>query len=90
MGSRSACQRVGYAAVGEFNEIFTNNTILRRGLSLISSASPKQIIHSELDYRLPITEGLAPFNILQSKGIPSKLVMFPDENHVSNNLYHDK
>ncbi|KAK1755116.1 Alpha/Beta hydrolase protein [Echria macrotheca] len=44
-------------------------------------ATPQLIIHSELDYRLPITEGLSPFNILQAKGIPSKLVMFPDENH---------
>lgn len=48
----------------------------------------KQIIHSELDYRLPVTEGIAPFNILQSKGIPSKLVMFPDENHVRKTYYH--
>lgn len=23
------------------------------------------------------------FNVLQARGIPSKLVMFPDENHVS-------
>ncbi|KAK3382332.1 Alpha/Beta hydrolase protein [Lasiosphaeria ovina] len=44
-------------------------------------ATPQLIIHNELDYRLPITEGLSPFNILQSKGIPSKLLMFPDENH---------
>ncbi|KAK0657203.1 Alpha/Beta hydrolase protein [Cercophora newfieldiana] len=44
-------------------------------------ATPQLIIHSELDYRLPITEGLSPFNILQAKGIPSKLLMFPDENH---------
>jgi dipeptidyl aminopeptidase/acylaminoacyl peptidase len=41
------------------------------------------VIHSELDYRLPITEGLATFNVLQTKGIPSRLLMFPDENHVS-------
>lgn len=44
---------------------------------------PSQIIHGELDYRLPITEGLAPFNVLQARGVPSKLVVFPDENHVS-------
>jgi len=44
-------------------------------------ATPHLIIHSELDYRLPISEGLAPFNVLQSKGIPSKLLVFPDENH---------
>lgn len=42
-----------------------------------------QIIHSELDYRLPVTEGLAAFNVLQSRGVPSKLLVFPDENHVS-------
>jgi len=44
-------------------------------------ATPHLIIHSELDYRLPISEGLTPFNILQSRGIPSKLLVFPDENH---------
>ncbi|KAK5657091.1 hypothetical protein OQA88_3619 [Cercophora sp. LCS_1] len=43
-------------------------------------ATPQLIIHSELDYRLPITEGLSPFNILQSKGIPSKLWVLKHEN----------
>ena len=42
----------------------------------------RQTIHSELDYRLPITEGLAAFNVLQAKKVPSKLLVFPDENHV--------
>jgi dipeptidyl aminopeptidase/acylaminoacyl peptidase len=46
----------------------------------------RQVIHSELDYRLPISEGLAAFNVLQAKGVPSKLVVFPDENHVSFSL----
>ncbi|OIW35372.1 hypothetical protein CONLIGDRAFT_55181 [Coniochaeta ligniaria NRRL 30616] len=44
-------------------------------------ATPQLIIHSELDYRLPITEGLAAFNVLQARGVPSRLVVFPDENH---------
>lgn len=44
-------------------------------------ATPQLIIHSELDYRLPVTEGLAAFNVLQSRGVPSKLLVFPDENH---------
>ncbi|KAK3695304.1 Alpha/Beta hydrolase protein [Podospora appendiculata] len=51
-------------------------------------ATPQLVIHSELDYRLPITEGLAPFNVLQSKGIPSKLLVFPDENHVRHQYHH--
>jgi dipeptidyl aminopeptidase/acylaminoacyl peptidase len=42
----------------------------------------EQIIHSELDYRLPVTEGLAAFNVLQARKVPSKLLVFPDENHV--------
>ncbi|KAK4129285.1 hypothetical protein N657DRAFT_609457 [Parathielavia appendiculata] len=44
-------------------------------------ATPQLIIHSELDYRLPITEGLAAFNVLQARKVPSKLLVFPDENH---------
>ncbi|KAL1843736.1 hypothetical protein VTJ49DRAFT_117 [Mycothermus thermophilus] len=44
-------------------------------------ATPELIIHSELDYRLPVTEGLAAFNVLQAKKVPSKLLVFPDENH---------
>ena len=38
-------------------------------------------IHSDLDYRLPISEGLAVFNIMQELGIPSMFLNFPDENH---------
>lgn len=44
-------------------------------------STPELIIHNELDYRLPISEGLAAFNILQEKGVPSKFLTFPDENH---------
>lgn len=48
-------------------------------------ATPHLIIHSELDYRLPISVGLESFNILQTRGVPSKFVTFSDENHVSIN-----
>ncbi|GAP87371.1 putative prolyl oligopeptidase [Rosellinia necatrix] len=44
-------------------------------------ATPQLVIHSELDYRLPISEGLAAFNALQTRGVPSKFLTFPDENH---------
>ncbi|PTD12803.1 putative dipeptidyl-peptidase 5 [Fusarium culmorum] len=44
-------------------------------------ATPQLVIHNELDYRLPISEGLAMFNVLQARKVPSKFVMFPDENH---------
>ncbi|RPB00833.1 hypothetical protein L873DRAFT_744933 [Choiromyces venosus 120613-1] len=43
--------------------------------------TPQFVIHNALDFRLPISEGLSVFNILQSLGIPSKFLTFPDENH---------
>lgn len=43
--------------------------------------TPMLIIHSELDYRVPLSEGMQAFNVLQRKGIPSKWLYFPDENH---------
>jgi dipeptidyl aminopeptidase/acylaminoacyl peptidase len=46
-------------------------------------ATPHLVIHNDLDYRLPISEGLAAFNVLQLKGIESRFLTFPDENHVS-------
>ena len=42
-------------------------------------STPMLVIHSELDYRLPISEGLAMFDVLQEKGIKSKFLTFPDE-----------
>ena len=44
-------------------------------------ATPQLIIHSEKDYRLTVSEGLAAFNVLQDRGVESKFLTFPDENH---------
>ncbi|KIW65324.1 hypothetical protein PV04_07594 [Phialophora macrospora] len=44
-------------------------------------ATPHFVVHNELDYRLPIAEGLMLFNILQVRGVPSRFLSFPDENH---------
>lgn len=52
-------------------------------LHLHMELTRSQVIHNELDYRLPISEGLSMFNVLQARKVPSKFVMFPDENHVS-------
>jgi dipeptidyl aminopeptidase/acylaminoacyl peptidase len=43
--------------------------------------TPMLVIHSALDYRIPVTQGIASFNTLQRKGIPSQFLYFPDENH---------
>lgn len=43
--------------------------------------TPMLVIHGELDYRVVVTQGIATFNALQRKGIPSRFLYFPDENH---------
>lgn len=44
-------------------------------------STPQLVIHSSKDYRLPISEGLAAFNVLQTRGVRSQFLTFPDENH---------
>jgi dipeptidyl aminopeptidase/acylaminoacyl peptidase len=46
-----------------------------------SFKTPMLIIHNDLDFRVPVTEGLQVFTALQRQGVPSKLLMFPDEGH---------
>ncbi len=43
--------------------------------------TPMLVIHGALDYRVVDTQGIGTFNALQRRGIPSKLLYFPDENH---------
>lgn len=43
--------------------------------------TPMLVIHGALDFRVVDTAGIATFTALQRRGIPSKLLYFPDENH---------
>ncbi|MES2444095.1 MAG: S9 family peptidase [Pseudomonadota bacterium] len=43
--------------------------------------TPQLVITSEKDFRIPYTQGIAAFTALQRRGVPSKLLTFPDENH---------
>jgi len=43
--------------------------------------TPILIFHGGKDYRIPLTEGMQAFQVAQLKGIPSKFVVFPEENH---------
>lgn len=42
---------------------------------------PMLVIHGEKDFRVPYDQGLAAFTALQRRGIPSRLIVYPDENH---------
>ena len=43
--------------------------------------TPMLVITSEKDFRIPYTQGIAAFTALQRRGVPSELLVFPDENH---------
>ncbi|MDP3069487.1 MAG: S9 family peptidase [Opitutaceae bacterium] len=43
--------------------------------------TPNLVIHNELDFRVPIGQGLSLFTTLQRRGVPSKFLYFPDEGH---------
>ncbi|MCZ2839785.1 S9 family peptidase [Modestobacter sp. VKM Ac-2985] len=43
--------------------------------------TPMLVIHGDKDYRVPIGEGLRLWYDLQKRGVPSKFLYFPDENH---------
>ena len=43
--------------------------------------TPMLVIHGARDYRVVDTQGISTFTALQRKGIPSKLIYFPDESH---------
>ena len=49
--------------------------------SAANFVTPTLIIHNQQDMRVPVNHGIELFNTLQKKGVPSKLIYFPDENH---------
>ncbi len=56
--------------------------------------TPMLVIHGALDFRVVETQGMSTFTALQRRGIPSKLLYFPDENHwvlqpANGILWHD-
>jgi dipeptidyl aminopeptidase/acylaminoacyl peptidase len=56
--------------------------------------TPMLVIHGGQDFRVVETQGIGSFNVLQRRGIPSKFLYFPDENHwvlkpANSILWHD-
>lgn len=43
--------------------------------------TPMLVIHGQRDYRVPYAQSIATFTALQRRGIPSRLLIYPDENH---------
>ncbi len=56
--------------------------------------TPMLVVHGGKDYRVVDTQGMATFTALQRKGVPSRFLYFPDENHwvlkpANSILWHD-
>ena len=63
---------------------YTNREMYRKWsphLSATNFKTPTLVIHSQLDYRLDVSEGFQLFTTLQRLGVPSKMLYFPDEGH---------
>ncbi|MEZ9370555.1 prolyl oligopeptidase family serine peptidase [Shewanella sp. 10N.286.51.B2] len=43
--------------------------------------TPTLVVHGQLDYRVPVGQGFELFRTLQTRGVESKMIYFPDENH---------
>jgi len=63
---------------------WTNREMYRKWsphLSATNFKTPTLVIHSQLDYRLDVSQGFDLFTTLQRQGVPSKMLYFPDEGH---------
>ena len=43
--------------------------------------TPMMVTHGELDYRILASQGMMAFNAAKLKGLPARMLIFPDENH---------
>lgn len=63
---------------------WTNRLAYRRWSPMLSAArmkTPTLVVHSQLDYRLDVSEGYQLFTTLQRLHVPSEMLYFPDEGH---------
>ena len=65
-------------------EPWTNRALYRKwspALHVTNIKTPTLVVHSQLDYRLDVSEGFQLFTTLQRLKVPSKMLYFPDEGH---------
>jgi dipeptidyl aminopeptidase/acylaminoacyl peptidase len=63
---------------------WSNRALYRRWSPMLAETNfktPTLVVHSQLDYRLDVSEGYQLFTTLQRMGVPSKMLYFPDEGH---------
>ncbi len=63
---------------------WTNRLMYRKWSPMLAETNfktPTLVVHSQLDYRLDVSEGYQLFTTLQRMNVPSKMLYFPDEGH---------
>ncbi|MGC1159074.1 MAG: S9 family peptidase [Acidobacteriaceae bacterium] len=63
---------------------WTNRALYREWSPMLAEThfkTPTLVVHSQLDYRLDVSEGYQLFDTLQRMKVPSKMLYFPDEGH---------
>jgi dipeptidyl aminopeptidase/acylaminoacyl peptidase len=69
----------------EFGGTYWENPELYRKFSpssyVQSFRTPTLVVQGELDYRVPVEQGIGMFSALQRRGVESRLLYFPDEGH---------
>jgi dipeptidyl aminopeptidase/acylaminoacyl peptidase len=63
---------------------WTNRALYRQWSPMLAEThfkTPTLVVHSQLDYRLDVSEGYQLFDTLQRMKVPSKMLYFPDEGH---------
>ncbi len=66
---------------GEFWEDFERFNRNSPHMNAGKFSTPTLVIHGQTDLRVPVNHGIELFNTLQNRGVPSKLVLYPNENH---------
>lgn len=66
---------------GEFWQDFERFNRNSPHLNAANFKTPTLVIHGQTDLRVPVNHALELFNTLQNRGVPSQLVLYPNENH---------
>ena len=63
---------------------WTNREMYRKWSPYLSEQNiktPTLVVHSQLDYRIDVSQGIDAFTTMQRLKVPSKFLYFPDEGH---------
>ncbi len=66
---------------GKNRESYEKHSPHKFAASLAKYKTPMLVIHNDLDFRVPVSEGIQLFTTLKRQGVESRFINFPDEGH---------